>query len=82
MVQLESVVISLLGAVLGIGLGTLIAAFAGQLLVKSFPDYAWVIPWSRFGIFFALALAVGVLAAIWPVQRAAWLNPLVAIRAE
>ncbi|MFG3001349.1 ABC transporter permease [Streptomyces sp. NPDC048340] len=82
MIRLESVVTSLFGAALGIGLGTLIAAFAGQLVVKSFPQYALVIPWGRIGAFLAVALLIGILAALWPARRAARLNPLEAIKAE
>ncbi|MEU7432002.1 ABC transporter permease [Streptomyces sioyaensis] len=82
MVRLESVVISLFGAVLGIGLGTFLAWAGGSLVGSSFPTYEMVLPWGRIGLFLLIALVVGVLAALWPARRAARLNMLEAIGAE
>ncbi|MFI1155459.1 ABC transporter permease [Streptomyces sioyaensis] len=82
MVRLESVVISLFGAVLGIGLGIFLAWAGGSLVGSSFPTYEMVLPWDRLGLFLLIALVVGVLAALWPARRAARLNMLEAIGAE
>ncbi|WP_329146305.1 ABC transporter permease [Streptomyces sp. NBC_01456] len=82
MVRLESVVISLFGAVLGIGLGIFLAWAGGSLVGSSFPTYEMVLPWGRLGLFLLIALVVGVLAALWPARRAARLNMLEAIGAE
>ncbi|GHF64036.1 ABC transporter [Streptomyces mashuensis] len=82
MVRLESVVISLFGGVLGIGLGVFFGWAAGQLIGKSLATYELVLPWGRMGIFLLLAAVVGVLAALWPARRAAKLNMLAAIKAE
>ncbi|PJJ04560.1 putative ABC transport system permease protein [Streptomyces sp. 2333.5] len=82
MVRLESVVISLFGAVLGIGLGVFLAWAGGSLVGSSFPTYEMVLPWGRIGLFLLIALVVGVLAALWPARRAARLNMLEAIGAE
>ncbi|MFJ5797827.1 ABC transporter permease [Streptomyces decoyicus] len=80
MVRLESVVISLFGAVLGIGTGIFLAWAGGSLTTTSMPLYETVLPWGRLGAFLALALVIGVLAAIWPARRAARLNMLHAIQ--
>ncbi|MEJ8654235.1 FtsX-like permease family protein [Streptomyces sp. MS1.AVA.3] len=80
MVRLESVVISLFGAVLGIGTGIFLAWAGGSLTTTSMPLYETVLPWGRLGTFLALALLIGVLAAIWPARRAARLNMLHAIQ--
>ncbi len=80
MVRLESVVISLFGAVLGIGTGIFLAWAGGSLTTASMPLYETVLPWGRLGAFLALALVIGVLAAIWPARRAARLNMLHAIQ--
>ncbi|MGW3244252.1 ABC transporter permease [Streptomyces sp. NPDC001070] len=82
MVRLESLVISLFGAVLGIGLGVFIGWAAGGLIKADLAGYAMVLPWDRIGLFLAIAAVVGVLAALWPARRAARLNMLEAIKAE
>ncbi|MFI0716712.1 ABC transporter permease [Streptomyces inhibens] len=80
MIRLESVVISLFGAVLGIGTGIFLAWAGGGLTTSSMQEYETVLPWERLGTFLALALMIGVLAAIWPARRAARLNMLQSIQ--
>ncbi|MGV9891984.1 ABC transporter permease [Streptomyces sp. NPDC003395] len=82
MVRLESLVISLFGGVLGIGLGVFFGWAAGELLGTKMPTYELVLPWGRMGLFLAGAALVGVVAALWPARRAARLNMLQAIKAE
>lgn len=82
MVRLESLVISLFGGVLGIGLGVFFGWAAGELLGTSMATYELVLPWARMAVFLLLAATVGVLAALWPARRAARLNMLAAIKAE
>lgn len=82
MVRLESLVISLFGGVLGIGLGVFFGWAAGELIASGLPTYELVLPWGRMTVFLVLAAVVGVLAALWPARRAAKLNMLAAIKAE
>ncbi|MCT7352335.1 ABC transporter permease [Streptomyces sp. 15-116A] len=82
MVRLESLVISLFGGVLGIGLGVFFGWAAGELLGTRMATYELVLPWGRLAVFLLLAATVGVLAALWPARRAARLNMLQAIKAE
>ncbi|CAL9541309.1 ABC transporter permease [Streptomyces sp. Tu 3180] len=82
MVRLESLVISLFGGVLGIGLGVFFGWAAGELLGTRMATYELVLPWGRMALFLLLAALVGVLAALWPARRAARLNMLQAIKAE
>ena len=82
MVRLESLVISLFGGVLGLGLGVFFGWAAGQLVGARMPTYELVLPWSRMALFLVLAGVVGVLAALWPARRAARLNMLAAIKSE
>ncbi|MEU9296712.1 FtsX-like permease family protein [Streptomyces sp. NPDC048266] len=82
MVRLEAVVISVFGAVVGIGLGSFLGWAIGETFKNSLPGYALVLPWDRIGIFLVLAALVGVLASLWPARSAARLNMLAAIKAE
>ncbi|WP_128431382.1 ABC transporter permease [Streptomyces cyaneus] len=82
MVRLEAVVISVFGAVVGIGLGSFLGWAIGETFADQVPGYALVLPWDRIGIFLVLAALVGVLASLWPARSAAKLNMLNAIKAE
>ncbi|MFB6839854.1 ABC transporter permease [Streptomyces sp. NPDC056361] len=82
MVRLEAVVISVFGAVVGIGLGSFLGWALGETFKNSLPGYALVLPWDRIGLFLVLAALVGVLASLWPARSAAKLNMLSAIKAE
>ncbi|MGW0912446.1 ABC transporter permease [Streptomyces sp. NPDC002784] len=82
MVRLESLVISLFGGVLGIGLGVFFGWAAGELVASRMATYELVLPWTRMGVFLLLAATVGVLAALWPARRAARLNMLAAIKSQ
>ncbi|UUN27292.1 ABC transporter permease [Streptomyces sp. FIT100] len=82
MVRLEAVVISLFGALIGIGLGAFLGWAIGETMRASIPGYELVLPWDRIGIFLALAGLVGVLASLWPARSAARLNMLNAIKTE
>ena len=81
MVRLESMVISLLGAVLGVGLGLVF----GIALQRSQADAGigvLSIPGGQLVIFVVLAALVGVLAAVWPARRAARLDVLRAVTTD
>ncbi|WP_405890542.1 ABC transporter permease [Streptomyces sp. NBC_00133] len=82
MIRLEAVVISVFGAVIGVGLGSFLAWAIGETVRASVPGYELVVPWDRIGIFLLLAGVVGVLAALWPARSAARLNMLTAIKTE
>jgi putative ABC transport system permease protein len=81
MVRLESMIISLLGAVLGVGLGLLFGVALQRSQVDSGIGVLSV-PFVQVVIFVALAALVGVLAAVWPARRAARLDVLRAITTD
>ncbi len=81
MVRLESVVISVYGAVLGVALGT----FFGVSLTKAVSDQGFtqlVIPYAELAAFLVLGAVIGMLAAAFPARRAGRLRILDAIATE
>jgi putative ABC transport system permease protein len=82
MIRLESLVISLFGGVLGVGLGVFLGWAAGELIGSSMTTYELVLPWDRIALFLLLSALIGVLAALWPARRAARLDVLGAIKAD
>jgi len=81
MVVLESVVIAVYGAVLGIALGVLFAA-AFQRMLADQGISVLSIPWGALAAFLVLAAAVGWLAALWPAFRAGRIDVLRAVTTE
>ena len=73
----ESVVLSLFGGVLGIGLGLGLAALGGSLLGIPFKADLGSI-----ALAFFFSAAVGVIFGFFPARRAANLNPIEALRHE
>ncbi|WP_327117815.1 ABC transporter permease [Streptomyces sp. NBC_01341] len=82
MIRLEAVVISVFGAVIGVGLGVFLGWAIGRTLSEEIPGYALVVPWDRIALFLVLAGLVGVLASLWPARSGAKLNMLTAIKTE
>jgi putative ABC transport system permease protein len=81
MITLESVVISVLGALFGVALGI----FFGYVLMYAVRDEGLEVisvPGLQLGVFLVLALVIGVLAAVFPARRAARLDVLQAIATE
>lgn len=81
MVRLESVIISLFGAALGLGLGVLFGVLLQRSLAgQGITDLS--IPFVSLVVFLVVAAVIGVLAAIWPARRAARLDVLRAVTTE
>jgi putative ABC transport system permease protein len=81
MIRWESVIISLIGGVLGLVIGL----FFGWALVKALADEgvtAFTVPGNQIVLFLVLAGLAGVIAAILPARRAAKLDVLRAIAFE
>lgn len=82
MIHLESVLISLFGALLGIGAGIFLGWAAGRIASDSIQGYEMVVPWGRIAVALVGAALVGVVAGLWPARRAARLNVLTALKAD
>jgi len=81
MVRWESVIIAVLGAALGLGVG----AFFGWAVVSAMDDQGidqLAFPAGRLALFVVFAGAAGVVAAVFPARRAARLDVLEAIATE
>lgn len=72
---LESIVISLIGGILGI----LFSLIIGLALASSF-EVAFVIPWAWIFLGVAICTVVGVVSGIYPALKAARLDPIIALR--
>ena len=80
MVTVESVVIAVFGALLGVVVGGLLGAGVVRALRDDVPELA--LPWTSMVAFLVLAVVIGLFAAILPAVRAARTNVLAAIAYE
>jgi putative ABC transport system permease protein len=80
MIRYESIVTSLMGAVLGMVVGIFLAALVTHALSSS--GIVFAVPWIEIVYFVLAAILVGILAAVIPARRAARLNVLQALQYE
>ncbi|WP_243716910.1 ABC transporter permease [Actinomadura darangshiensis] len=81
MVRLESIMIALFGAVLGMGIGVAFgAALQNALADKGLGVLA--VPYGTLLVYLVVAAVIGVLAALWPAWRAGRMDVLKAISTE
>lgn len=73
----ESMIISVMGALVGIALGILLGNIASMLLKTGF-----VIPWAWVIGGVLICTVVGLFAGMYPARKASKLNPIVALRHE
>ena len=81
LIRLESVLIAIHGALLGLGLGVAWGV-AGQRVLVAYGITALTIPWTTITTVVAGATVIGMIAALLPSLRAARLTPLTAISIE
>ncbi|KDN83204.1 ABC transporter permease [Kitasatospora cheerisanensis] len=82
MVRIESVVISLFGAVIGVLLGCFLAWAAARVLASDLKGLTTVIPYGSVLLFLGLAALVGIVAALWPARRASRMDILASIKTD
>ncbi len=78
----ESSVLSLIGGLIGIGLGWLISVIVGQIAVANETDFVPVIGVDAVLLATIFSAAVGLFFGIYPANRAANLEPVEALRYE
>jgi putative ABC transport system permease protein len=84
----EAGAMGIVGGALGVGLGWLIGRainFGTTLYLRRQnlpPENVWLVPWWLIGFAIAFAVAVSLIAALYPASRAAKLDPIQALRYE
>ncbi|MCC9310598.1 ABC transporter permease [Kitasatospora sp. RB6PN24] len=82
MVRLESAVVSVFGAVVGMVLGSYLAWAEVNALVVELPNINTVLPFGELLLFLVIAGAVGIIAGLWPARQAARMDILDSINAS
>lgn len=75
--MIESVVICILGGIIGIMLGSLIS-----VILSKFAGWSTSISLSSVLLAFTFSVAIGLIFGIWPAKKASQLNPIEALRYE
>ncbi len=75
--MIESVVICILGGLIGIMLGSLIS-----VILSKFAGWSTSISMSSVLLAFTFSVAIGLIFGIWPAKKASQLNPIDALRYE
>ena len=73
----ESILLTVLGGLIGIGLG-----FAIAWGLKTFAGTSTEVAWSSVGLAFGVSAAIGLVFGYYPARRASKLNPIQALRYE
>ncbi|QFG69811.1 FtsX-like permease family protein [Ornithinimicrobium pratense] len=75
MLLTEGVLLAVVSAVLGLGLGLLYAWLGVQTVLPEGTNVRLGIPWARLGLILGVALLAGLLASVLPARRAARVTP-------
>jgi len=76
----ESGVVALLGAGLGIGVGLFVAQSTVTFLSRLSPELVFAIPWEQIGLVLVVSVGAALLMTILPARQAARLTPAEALR--
>ena len=77
---IESSFISLLGILMGVGLGTLLSINLVDEFAQEVPGLTFAVPWSELGIIIVLAYLFSLLTTFLPARQAAGIYPAEALR--
>lgn len=76
----ESAVVALLGAGLGVGVGLFVAQSTVLFLSRVSPELRFAIPWDQIGLVVLISLGAALLMTLLPARQAARLTPAEALR--
>jgi putative ABC transport system permease protein len=76
----ESGVVALLGAGLGIGVGLFVAQSTVTFLSRLSPELVFAIPWEQIGLVLVISVSAALVMTILPARQAARLTPAEALR--
>jgi putative ABC transport system permease protein len=76
----ESAVVALLGAALGVGVGLFVAQNTVTFLSRLSPELQFSIPWDQILLVVLVSLSAALLMTILPARQAARLTPAAALR--
>jgi putative ABC transport system permease protein len=76
----ESAVVALLGACLGVGVGLFVASNTVTFLGRLNPELRFSVPWDQIGLVVAVSLAAALLMTLLPARAAGRLSPAEALR--
>jgi putative ABC transport system permease protein len=82
MIRRESILVSLVGVVLGIAVGIGLGYVFVRAMASTFPGLEYAAPWNIIAIVVVGAIGVALLAAVMPARRAARLNVVEAVGYE
>jgi putative ABC transport system permease protein len=76
----ESAVVALLGAGLGVGLGLFVTQNTVAFLAQLNPELRFSVPWDQIGVVIVISLSAALLMTVLPARAAARLTPAEALR--
>jgi putative ABC transport system permease protein len=79
---LEAILVSLIGAVIGVSFGVLASFLVAWGASSAGLDWRFAVPVKSFVVAILFSLVAGVLFGVWPARKAARLDPIEALRAE
>ena len=79
---LESIIITLLGGIIGILIGVSFAYAASLIIPKLGYDWQFLVPLSSIGVSFGVCFVIGMVFGLYPARKASKVSPMEALRYE
>jgi len=79
---LESIIVTLLGGLIGIAIGVSLAYIASLIIPKLGYDWQFLVPLSSVGVSFGVCFVIGMVFGLYPAQKASKVSPMEALRYE